>query len=273
MVEVMVVVVLMSFIVFALMEVFSSTQRAFRASMTQTDVLEGGRSAIDMITSDLRQMTPSFEFSNRAVNFCVTNDPADSWLTNSLVGTIGARTNVVETFFILTRGNDDGRPVWSGVGYAVVPTPINGLYSLYRFGTNHHEMSHDPQFLYTNDFLKGFLPAPTNASHLIDGVVHLAIHAYDTNGALIDFNRRNIWATNRLTYNSIKVDQPGYVFYSNSVPAAVEIEMAILEDRTLQRARSLSGPARDAYLAAQGGKVHVFRQRVAIPSVDPVAYQ
>ena len=43
-VEVLVVVVLMSFIILALMAVFNSTQAAFRASITQTDVLEGGRS-------------------------------------------------------------------------------------------------------------------------------------------------------------------------------------------------------------------------------------
>ena len=42
-IEVLVVVVLMSLIILALMAVFNSTQTAFRASLTQTDVLEGGR--------------------------------------------------------------------------------------------------------------------------------------------------------------------------------------------------------------------------------------
>ena len=49
-IEVMVVVVLLSLIVIALMAVFNSTQSAFRASVTQTDVLESGRAAMDMIT-------------------------------------------------------------------------------------------------------------------------------------------------------------------------------------------------------------------------------
>ena len=68
-VEILVVVVLMSFIVLALMAVFNSTQAAFRSSITQTDVLEGGRSVMGLIKSDLESMTPSFGVSNRARNF------------------------------------------------------------------------------------------------------------------------------------------------------------------------------------------------------------
>jgi hypothetical protein len=54
----------------------------------------------------------------------------------------------------------------------------------------------------------------------------------------------------------------------------VEIEMATLEDRTLQRAESRPfGALRDTYLQNQSGAVHVFRQRVPILNVDPAAYQ
>jgi prepilin-type N-terminal cleavage/methylation domain-containing protein len=63
-VEILVVVVLMSLIVLALMAVFNSTQAAFRASLTQTDVLEGGRSVIGLVKADLEGMTPSFGQSN-----------------------------------------------------------------------------------------------------------------------------------------------------------------------------------------------------------------
>ena len=59
MVEVLVTMTLLSLIVLALMAVFNSTQAAFRASVTQTDVLEGSRAAVDLITTDLRTMTPA----------------------------------------------------------------------------------------------------------------------------------------------------------------------------------------------------------------------
>ena len=64
------------------------------------------------------------------------------------------------------------------------------------------------------------------------------------------------------------------------MPAAVEIEMATLEDRALQRAASRPSDnapfptdSRTKYLQQQSGKVHVFRQRVAVPNVDPAVYQ
>jgi hypothetical protein len=66
----------------------------------------------------------------------------------------------------------------------------------------------------------------------------------------------------------------GFTFYSNAVPASVELQMGVLEDRTLQRAESLPFQlfAQTNYLAQQSGHVHLFRQRVTIPNVDPTAY-
>src|SRR5437879_197722 len=58
-IEIMVAVALMSFIVLGLLAMFTQTQRAFRASMTQTDVLESGRIATDMIVRELGQMSAS----------------------------------------------------------------------------------------------------------------------------------------------------------------------------------------------------------------------
>jgi len=284
-VEIMVVVVLMSFIVLALMAVFNSTQQAFRSSMTQTDVLEGGRAAIEMITADVRQMTPSFKANT--LNFCVTNDQTSGWLATPLVGTSGERTNALSAFFILTRGNEDGRPVLGIVGYAVAPFSSNGLYSLYRFSTNRHELAEDPRFFF-RDFTNFTAHITNNGSHLMDGVVHLTVRAYDTNGALISSNIvvRNVIGgitnvvTNAFAHNLVyaggKSDDLAYMFYSNMVPSSVEVEMGILEDRVLQRAESRppgTGPGtRGDYLAAQAGKVHVFRQRVNIPSIDPAGY-
>jgi len=59
MVEILVTMVLLSLIVLALMTVFNSTQKAFRSSLTQTDVLESGRLAMGLMVGDLEAMTPS----------------------------------------------------------------------------------------------------------------------------------------------------------------------------------------------------------------------
>jgi hypothetical protein len=58
------------------------------------------------------------------------------------------------------------------------------------------------------------------------------------------------------------------------VPAAVEIELGFLESRTLERAKSIPNiTTRREFLERQAGRVHLFRQRIPIHSVDIQAYQ
>src|SRR3954466_10274045 len=55
-VEVMVAVGLLAFIIVGLLAMFYQTQRAFRSSATQTDVLEAGRATMQFIRQDLQDM-------------------------------------------------------------------------------------------------------------------------------------------------------------------------------------------------------------------------
>jgi hypothetical protein len=270
----------LSLIVIALMTVFNSTQAAFRASVTQTDVLESGRAAMDLITDDLRALSPSQGFfTNRVgdfgpVNFYAgTNYYQNPPLIQSLVASTGSRTNVQQDIFILSQGNLNGVPTWTGTGYLVCLSPSN-TYSLYRFSTNRPVAQNlSASNLFWGDF-KNFRTYPNSGSYskLLDGVVGFRVQTFDANGGLILTNRATI-LTN--------AQPPSIVFYSNALPASVEIEMATIEDRTLQRAESRPadlpalppGDSRTKYLQDQAGKVHVFRQRVAIPNVDPSVYQ
>jgi prepilin-type N-terminal cleavage/methylation domain-containing protein len=316
-IEILVVVVLMSLIILALMTVFNTTQTAFRASLTQTDVLEGGRAAMGMIKSDLESMTPSFGWdTNQAkglrfvpggsgqswvpVNFYASNNvnqyqSGSAPLTQSLLGTSDPktqRTNVLQNFFILTRQN----MTWTGVGYFVDTTSTNYFNPLYRFSMSTNVQAADPTVLF-NMFLTN-LPAFTgspiapntpNMSHLMNGVVHLTVRAHDPNGfALTNYYYdyvSGLYLTNinkNLSFSSPLGSASGYgevgfYLFSNTVPASVEINLGVLEDRTLQRAESLPNLppawAQSNYLAGHVGQVHVFRQRVWIRNVDPSAYQ
>ncbi len=134
-VEVMVVMTLLTFIVIALMGVFGATQSAFRASLTQTDVLESGRAAMDLITSDLRTMAPSGGTNFGPVNFYVNAYLNSAPLVQPLVASGASRTNVQQNVFILSRGNLNGVPTWYGTGYAVWLSPDH-IYSLYRFSAS-----------------------------------------------------------------------------------------------------------------------------------------
>ena len=79
-------------------------------------------------------------------------------------------------------------------------------------------------------------------SHLMDGVVDLTVRAYDTNGywmtngyAVTDTQTspRNVW------FSAPALGEVGFYMFSNTLPASVEIELGVLEDRTLQRAESI----------------------------------
>ena len=282
-IEVMVVVALMSLIVLALMAVFNSTQRAFRSAVTQTDVLEGSRAAMDLIATDLRGLTPSDGVSNLApptiscpVNFFVLGNYNYSAgyqpLRQALPGTypILYRTNLLNYFFVLSRQNTK----WIGVGYVVDNTNSSPLYPLYRF-YGETNIATSPLTLYDNFYTAVANSQWTNMSHLVDGVVHLTLHAYDPNGVWINRNSIPTY-TNALNtyYLPVVYGEQQMFMLSNTVPAAVELEIGVLEDRSLARAESLpfNSTAQLKYLKEQSGTVHVFRQRVNIPNVDTTAY-
>jgi type II secretory pathway pseudopilin PulG len=312
-IEIMMVVTLLTLIMVALMSVFSSTQTAFRASITQTDVLEGGRATMDMITSDLRQMAPSGGYQAELYDqgafvaypqtlvppilpseqFYPTN-PINFWLSppvptiiQPLLGAndpLTMRTNQLQSIFILTYQNQ----LWRGIGYFVDTNSTAYIDPLYRYDSN-IEIAQDslparpsPQQIFTNFAAvasSANLDNTTNATHLLDGVVHFNARAYDVNGA---------WMTNNFAYFTNYVVTNATFYYpvggevslymcSNTLPAAVEVQMGVVEDRVLQHVFALPAPTssgvRSNYLAQQVGKVHLFRQRVTIPNVDFTAYQ
>lgn len=319
MVELLVAMTLLTLIVFALMAVFSSTQTAFRAGVTQTDVLETSRAAMEMMINDLRSMTPSdgnyitngtvnnanfypgTMVSTNSVNFFVLDNSYAGCayyngglqyepLPQSLPGSSMQRTNVLNYFFLIGRQNMK----WTAVGYVVNATNTAPLYPLYRFYAETN-IAIPPVTLYWTFLNMVNQSQWTNMSHVIDGVVGLTARPYDTAGywmtntAQVVIRRFPIAITN---YHdnvwfvpfppSPIAGEVGCMFYSNAVPAAVELQMAVLEDRTLQRAESLGNgqppsPNNDLaqwkYLEGQSGHVHLFRQRVTIPNVDTTAYQ
>lgn len=286
--EVLVVVSLLSLIVIALMSVFSGTQRAFRASITQTDILEGGRATVDLIASDLRTMTPSGGTSNVVgsvincpVNFAVFPfSPVYPTMPQVMTASSNERFNVLNCFFVLGRENTK----WTAVGYAVNAASTSPLYPLYRFYAETN-ITASPESLFNRFVYYLGNGQWTNMSHVVDGVVHLNLRAYDPNG---------IWIQNlQLPYytgaQDVLLSTPYYTgsaqvyMFGKTVPAAVDFEIGLLEDSTLARAESRGTPgyapwapqnaAQWNYLTNQIGALHLFHQRVNIPNVDLSAYK
>jgi hypothetical protein len=186
----------------------------------------------------------------------------------------------VQDFFILTYENQ----VWKGVGYHVDTASTEYIYPLYRYDsspTNLLPARPTPMQIFTNFYSNlGSSISDTNPymHHLMDGVVHLNVRAYDNNGLWL--TNTFVDVTNHLVENAFIYGPTNgeftIIMCSNTLPVAVEIQMGVLEDRTLSRAASFglnSSANYSNYLAQQVGKVHLFRQRVTIPNADPTTYQ
>jgi len=243
---------------------------------------------MDMMTADLRQMAPSLGNSNSLVQFrptffyCNSNNPVNFYAgTNkyglpapvqSLPGSAAQRTNVLENFFILSRGNLNGSPTWFGTGYVVFPPATNSVthFTGFYMTTNVEAFAQSGgpvQYLYVGNLQQRLHRClyQLQLSHLLDGVVDLRVRAYDLNG---------VWMTNGLPSRYTNVAKnvfflpstlggAGFYMFSNTLPASVEIELGVLEDRALQRAETWPNGSllQSNYLAQQAGKVHIFRQR------------
>ena len=261
-IEIIVVISLLSLITLGLLMMFNQTQRVFRAGLTQVDVLEGGRIVTDMMSRELQQMSASYRGS--ATNFYVQLPPVAP-LQQSLPGVnLAKRTNLLEEMYFLTRENQ----TWTGIGYRV-SNPVNGVGTLFRFEASASAaQSPDNLFaIYNNTAL-------TNMSRVLDGVVHFKVRAFNPDGVWITDEINPPQDNTDVRFSTLTQGEIGfYGFRSNALPAAVEIEIGILEDRTLRRVQSIPvGPVRTKYLEDQAGKVHIFRLRIPVRNVDSAAY-
>jgi type II secretory pathway pseudopilin PulG len=304
--ELMVAVGIMGVIVAALYTVFNQTQKALRANANQTDVLEGGRFAMEQVVGDLRRLsaaglTPETNFlvslspaiqalpvgeldpKEMLLRYYDTNPPADFGAYLPLVQRLDVpgmrRTNTLQEFFLFARNGT--RTL--GTSYRVINAQGGvGTLAKYSFEYTHRLM------------LPGLLSVATlgqyatNFSQLLDGVIHFRVQAYDAMGYAMA-------ATNRFWYLDSTTNtyaNPGYqlgvdllldpdarsttetftVFRSNALPAAVEVELGVLDPDALAQFRQLpegSALAR-SFLSNRAAQVQLFRQRIPIWQAPPL---
>jgi hypothetical protein len=180
-----------------------------------------------------------------------------------------------------------------------------GVGSLYRFSITTNVLGanglpNDPRLLYVtfaNDCANGSAGSQAISNRICDGVIHFYLQAFATNGYPIMLGTRSnanaaCFYTNALTpyspyYGAVyPVDivkntscpgnQSALRFWSNAVPASVELQLGMLEQHALDRYNAIGDPtARLNYLQRDDNtsRVHLFRQRVQMRSVNPLAYQ
>jgi len=299
-IEILVTVALLTVIILGLLAMFNQTQKAFRSSMTQVDLLESGRAVTAVVAGEMEQMIPTelpYSGAYLSTNFFAELSPAfNQPLLQGLPGmptapsTASQRTNVVQTIFFVSKMNQD----WIGTGYQVRPDYANaGVGTLYRFSTNFTKPS--AIRLSSNFCFAAATPltaTPSAMNRIADGVVHFRVRAFATNGFPISYGtmgtngvfRTNAFFPNSNYYrvtNTIVVannigGEANYYFLSNALPASLELEVGFLEPHILDRYRGIGNAnvaAQRAYLSNHVAQVHIFRQRIPIRNVDFSAYQ
>jgi hypothetical protein len=308
-VEILVTIALLAFITLGLFAALDQVQRAFRSGMSQVDRLEAGRAVTEMLPRELEQTTPC---GGNAVTFSTQFIPNSAPLTQSLPGmpTI-MRTNLLQDCFILTRQNQTWVGIGYCVrtndanGRLYLPESIPGqtlgVGSLYRFtaATNvlmNNGVAADPGQLYAQFKAAAQVGSAAISNRICDGVIHFYLTTYATNGFPIVLGTRfgtnvacfrpdalSISPTNSVVHPAradANFNYPGNLaalyFLSNAVPASVGIEFGILEQPSWERYNSIPAPAaRLAYLQRSdvSSRVQLFRQRISIRNVDPLAYR
>ena len=217
------------------------------------------------------------EINNAAVNFYANTNynyvPLVQSLTASL--TNPTRVNPLENFFILSRNNQ----TWTGTGYAVSTNSSGYINSLYRFSASMNVAAGSPFVLFSNFFTAVINGNFSGMSHILDGVETLRVRAYDQNGnwmtSTLNFSGGQTTTNKNVYFYPAAYGETGFLMFSNTLPASVEVEMDTLEDRVLQRASVWpNGSANQVnYLEQQAGNLHVFRQRVSIPNANAASDQ
>jgi hypothetical protein len=333
-IEILVTVALLVVIILGLTAMFDQTRKAFTVGLGNVDYQDAGRTAMDLITRDLQQMTPTYystynyeaalfdgfayQYTN-GLNFY--SAPSASFRTSpAWPMSAGDTTNFsLEDLYFTTGYNHQ----LSAIGYRLSPSDVAaGVGTLYRFSSNSVV---DPRSLLPTQIPQGPVaqldnfrnypsyPGPS-MNRVVDGVVDFRIQAFDRNGLLIptptnvyfvrntnpfinptvtavftgnasfdnnwwndpntDFVNTNVQYIRRFTGDYT------YLFYSNAVPAYVEVELGIMESPTYARLQALTNtillPVNQSaywnFLTNHAGQVHIFRQRITIPAADPAAY-
>ena len=222
------------------------------------------------------------------------------------------RTNYLQPFFFLSRPNNAWPDqTWVATGYYVVPDTLNaGIGTLFRYSlTNIQSYAANglpilfaPRLLYSGfanavsamrtDFNP---PAEGTVTRVAEGVVHLRVRPFGTNGfPLISTGFGTAYGVAQPNGNLVPnayhlVDQTasrydsaapdfwtGLTFYSNAIPAYIDLELGVLDPQAYQRFKNLDPSAAVGqvnFLSNRVAQVHIFRQRIPIRNVDPTAYK
>ncbi len=299
--EMLVSMGILSLLVLALFSLFNQTQKALLANVTQSDVMENGRSIIDLLVRDLVRARPAglgsnFIFLPGTTNIQEVVNPAPNLVV--LRTTAGIANPTAKQLFTDGWRRDalmhdlfylaEQRPgQWTGAGLFVADEdtrfPDHGLGTLYRYediqpvslrGARAADRVWDlyNRFFGTSGNGLNYRLSPTNSSRLIDGVVFFRVTPFGALGEALDQTLRaqtNIFPNPPDVLigpdNTIPYNLSATQFRGRAFPSALELELGVLPTELLERYRALPqtpDTIRARFLINNAANILVFRQRI-----------
>lgn len=277
--EMLVAMGMLSVIVLALFSMFDQTQKALHTAIAQTDVMEPGRAAMDLLTRDLERGRAT-RFSG-VTNLVITRlDRNGPYFIPGVLDANHRDSALHELFYVSPLKGIQ----WTAQGWFVAddldlsqPPDSTRLGSLYRFESTNVAVLRGTRV--TNDFNRQwieFTRRSTNApqfGRFIDGVVFFRTTAFSANGLPLDswVFPKDIPAGVVITNLSSAVSLTG--FTNQALPAALEVEFGVLPPKLLTQYRALpsgnpvnAASFRSNFFVKYRGDVQVFRQRISLSS-------
>jgi hypothetical protein len=274
--EMLVSTAMLAFIILGLTAMLVQTQKAFKSGIKRTTITDAGRTIVDMIASDLSQMSdPHFTNIWYPTNFNGA-PPTLYWYyvpwydldqvvyTNSFNQPV-YRTNQIEDIFATVLSNN----TWLGIGYTVSNwftnaggSAIPGVGTLYRYVAQTNAPLYATNTLFSNfNTQVGYNTFTNTLFHRVaDGVIHFKIYAFDAGGNEMPYEQGYEQFGNLQTPfpGFLTIGTPGYVslqypcvvgitnaqgfitsVQTNYLPHSIDIELGILEPETFEHVRAL----------------------------------
>lgn len=301
--ELLVAIGLLTVVILTLYAMFDQTQKALHANISQTDVMESGRSVMELIVRDIERarspnLAGAINLAIHKTDFVKSASAPDPFVPP---GTTDAkhRDYPLNDLFFLGQSQSN---LWTAFGFYVghstnaSKAPDETLGTLYRFQDPYVQSARGAaapfRFLAFYDYypvLKGSpinfnRPDPendnfrnrfhraANSTRLLDNVLFFRVLPFGREGLPIDQNtlRTYFAATNPLAKGITVTNNPVSTHYSTgftgtALPSAVEIELGMLSPRLwTQYTNQVSFDLKTNFLAKHTADILVFRQRIPL---------
>ena len=298
--ELLVAIGLLTVVILALYAMFDQTQKALHANISQTDVMESGRSVMELIVRDIeRAQSPNLagaiNLAIQKADFVKSASPTDTFVPPRITDA-KHRDYPLNSLFFLGQAQSN---LWTAFGFYVghnadaSKPPDETLGTLYRFQDPYVQ---SPRGLAAADRFRAFYTFPkassyalnrpdpkndnfqdrfhraTNSTRLLDNVLFFRVLPFGREGLPIDQNtpRAYFAATNPLAKGITVTNNPVSTYFSTAftgtaLPSAVEVELGMLSPRLwTQYTNQASFDLKTNFLAKHTADILVFRQRIPL---------